>query len=194
LKQLHLSLHNLLAVIVVAGNLFITVESLSGQTAEETADSVGSSETKTEHSGVQRERLPKSPTLAVSLSAILPGAGQIYNGSYWKTPVILGIGGYFFYAIVKLDDNYKDYRQRFRDSITSENPLGNNQYRRIRDFYRDQRDRFAWYLGFVYLLNLIDAYVDASLSGFDVSEDLSLRLAPMIDSTGAAGLQLRIRF
>jgi TM2 domain-containing membrane protein YozV len=194
LKQLHLSLHNLPAAIVVAGILLITVESLSGQTADEAADSVGFSEMIAENSGLQKERLPKSPTLAVSLSAIIPGAGQIYNGSYWKTPVILGIGGYFLYAIVVLDDNYKDYRQRFRDSITSENPLGNNQYRRIRDFYRDQRDRFAWYLGFVYLLNLIDAYVDASLSGFDVSEDLSLRLIPMIDITGAAGLQLRVRF
>jgi TM2 domain-containing membrane protein YozV len=146
------------------------------------------------HTGIAEHRLPRSPAVAISLSAILPGAGQIYNGSYWKTPVILGIGGYFVYAIVVLDDLYKDYRQRFRDSITDENSLGTDQYRIIRNFYRDQRDRFAWYLGFLYLFNLIDAYVDASLSGFDVGEDLSVRLMPGINDNGTAGFQLYIRF
>jgi TM2 domain-containing membrane protein YozV len=136
----------------------------------------------------------RSPTVALTLSAILPGAGQIYNGSYWKTPIILGFGGYFVYAIVVLHDYYIDYRQRFRDSITEENPTGSNQLRRIRDFYRDQRDRFAWYSGFLYLINLLDAYVEATLSGFDVGEDLSVRLTPYMDHNGSTGLQLHIRF
>ncbi len=136
----------------------------------------------------------KSPALALTLSAVLPGAGQIYNGSYWKTPVIFGFAGYFTYAIVVLNDLYSDYRQRFRDSISEELPGGNRDLRFIRDFYRDQRDRFAWYLGFLYLINLLDAYVEASLSGFDVGEDLTLQVSPYIEANGNAGLQFRLRF
>ena len=136
----------------------------------------------------------KSPMLALTLSAIMPGAGQIYNGSYWKTPVILGVAGYFTYAIVVLQDFYSDYRQRFRDSITPENPRGNDRLRFIRDAYRDQRDRFAWYMGFLYLINLLDAYVEATLTGFDVGEDLTLRMAPYVDFNGSTGVSFQIRF
>ncbi len=139
-------------------------------------------------------RTPKSPAVAISLSAVLPGAGQIYNGSYWKVPLIWGIGGFFIYAIVTFDDLYKDYRQRFRESITGENPLGNQQFLINRNFYRDQRDRFAWYMGFLYLLNLLDAYVDASLSAFDVGDDLSLRILPEVKPDGHASVRFQIRF
>jgi hypothetical protein len=136
----------------------------------------------------------KSPVLALTLSAVLPGAGQIYNGSYWKTPIILGFAGYFTYAIIVLQDFYSDYRQRFRDSITDQNQTGDSQLRFIRDFYRDQRDRFAWYMGFLYLINLLDAYVEATLSGFDVGEDLTLRMIPYVDLNGSTGIQFRISF
>lgn len=136
----------------------------------------------------------KSPVLAMTLSAVLPGAGQIYNGSYWKTPIILGVAGYFTYAIMVLQDFYSDYRQRFRDSVTDDLPTGNRDLRFIRDFYRDQRDRFAWYLGFLYLINLLDAYVEATLSGFDVGEDLTLGVSPYVGVNGNTGLRFRLRF
>ncbi len=136
----------------------------------------------------------KSPTVAMVLSGILPGAGQIYNGSYWKTPIILGFAGYFTYAIVVLHDLYTDYRQRFRDSITDETPMGNDRLQFIRDFYRNQRDRFGWYMGILYVINLLDAYVEATLSGFDVGEDLTLDVSPYFDTRGGAGMQFRLRF
>lgn len=136
----------------------------------------------------------KSPSLALTLSALLPGAGQIYNGSYWKTPVILGFAGYFTYAIITLHDLYVDYRQRYRDSITENNPTGNTDIRFIRDFYRDQRDRFGWYMGFLYLINLLDAYVEATLSGFDVGENLTMRVLPFVEMNGISGFQFRINF
>jgi len=141
-----------------------------------------------------RESDLKSPAVAMTLSALLPGAGQIYNGSYWKTPLILGFAGYFTYAIFLLHDYYSDYRQRFRESITDENPMGNDRLLFIRDFYRNQRDRFAWYLGILYVINLLDAYVEATLSGFDVGEDLTLNIAPFLDIRGGAGMQFQIRF
>lgn len=136
----------------------------------------------------------RSPAVALALSAVLPGAGQIYNGSYWKVPIILGFAGYFTYAIVLLNDYYLDYRQRFRDSITDENPMGNRQLRLIRDWYRDQRDRFGWYMGFLYIINLLDAYVEATLTGFDVGEDLTLRFFPYAGFNGSRGLQFQIEF
>jgi TM2 domain-containing membrane protein YozV len=136
----------------------------------------------------------KSPALALTLSALLPGAGQIYNGSYWKTPVIIGFAGYFTYAIIVLHDYYLDYRQRYRESITDANSTGDPDLRFIRDFYRDQRDRFGWYMGFLYLINLLDAYVEATLSSFDVGESLSMRILPFVELHGGGGVQLRIHF
>jgi hypothetical protein len=136
----------------------------------------------------------KSPTVAVALSAVLPGAGQIYNGSYWKTPIILSFAAYFTYAVVILQDAYTDYRQRYRNSITDENPRGNDRLRQIRDIFRDRRDGFIWNLGYVYLISMVDAYVEAVLSGFDVGEDLTLRIDPFIDGRGGAGMRFRLEF
>jgi hypothetical protein len=115
----------------------------------------------------------KSPWLAVGLSAALPGLGQIYNRSYWKVPLIWGLGGYWVYEWVHLNNNYRDFRDQYAGSISPSLPGGNNQFLQLRDFYRDERDRFAWYLGALYLLNLIDAYVGANLFDFDVGPDLT---------------------
>jgi hypothetical protein len=115
----------------------------------------------------------KSPWVAVGLSAGLPGLGQIYNRSYWKPPLIWGLGGYWIYEWIHLNDNYKDFRSRYSNSITPGNPTGDPLLLKIRDFYRDERDKFAWYLGALYLLNLVDAYVGASLYDFDVSPELT---------------------
>ena len=111
--------------------------------------------------------------LAVGLSAILPGAGQIYTKNYWKVPVILGLGGYWVYEWIKLNNNYKDFRDRYSASIQAIPPDGDGQLRSIRDFYHDERDKFAWYLGGLYFLNLVDAYVGAHLYDFEVTPDLA---------------------
>lgn len=108
----------------------------------------------------------KSPWNAVLKSALLPGLGQIYNQSYWKVPVIWGFIGWFGYNVWLNDKQYKDYRNLYQLSI--EQGQENFIYKRIREFYRDQRDLFAIYLGLTYFLNLVDAYVDAHLFNFDV--------------------------
>src|SRR6266850_5090288 len=115
----------------------------------------------------------KSPWIAVGLSAGVPGLGQIYNHTYWKLPLIWGLGGYWIYEWVHLNDNYKDFRSQYSNSITPANKAGDPLLLTLRDFYRDERDKFAWYLGALYLLNLVDAYVGASLYDFDVSPDLT---------------------
>ncbi len=134
-------------------------------------------------------RESKSPWLAVGLSAAAPGAGQIYNKNYWHVPVIWGLGGYWVYEWIHLNNNYKDYRDQFANSVTPTTPSGNGQYLLLRDFYRDERDKFAWYLGALYFLNLVDAYVGASLYDFDVSPDLGAdgRVYPRVRGTLRVG-------
>jgi len=124
----------------------------------------------------------KSPLVAVGLSAGVPGLGQIYNQTYWKVPLIWGLGGYWIYEWIHLNDNYKDFRGQYTNSITTATPDGDHLLLTLRDFYRDERDKFAWYLGALYLLNLVDAYVGASLYDFDVSPELTAngRIVPRV--------------
>lgn len=108
--------------------------------------------------------MQKSPWGAVARSAIIPGLGQFYNESYWKIPVIWGVGALFISGWVYNNNLYKDYKDLFIET-------GNNTYLSYRDFYRDQRDNFTIYLVLLYILNLVDAYVDAHLYDFTVEED-----------------------
>lgn len=109
-------------------------------------------------------QMSKSPWGAVVRSAIIPGWGQFYNESYWKIPVIWGTAGWLIYNWVDNNKLYNDYKSLYSNSE-------NEYYRRLRNFYRDQRDKFTIYIGLLYLLNLIDAYVDAHLFDFNVGEE-----------------------
>jgi hypothetical protein len=136
----------------------------------------------------------KSAGTALMLSAILPGAGQFYNESYWKVPVVLGFGGYFVVQWLRNNSLYKDYRSQYSASI-SQVTGGDPYLLSLREFYKDQRDSFTWYFLILYFVNLADAYVDASLFGFDVSGDLSAVHPPiMTPGPPAVGLTLRYRF
>jgi hypothetical protein len=106
----------------------------------------------------------KSPWGAVARSAVIPGWGQFYNESYWKIPVIWGTAAWFVYNWVDNNNLYNDYKSLYQSSESE-------YYRRLRNFYRDQRDKFTIYLGLLYLLNLVDAYVDAHLFDFNVNEN-----------------------
>lgn len=119
-------------------------------------------------------KMTKSPTKALIYSAIIPGLGQMYNKSYWKIPIIWAVGGYFMYEIIKNNNSYIDYRNLYENSQTSANPNGDQRYKVLREFYRDQRDQFYLYAGLVYLINLFDAYVDAHLFDFDVSDNIQI--------------------
>lgn len=120
---------------------------------------------------VKKFRMRKSPTTAVLLSAVIPGAGQFYNESYWKIPIIGGLVGYFGYEYFRNNNLYKDYRDDYAASQTELNPNGDLNLKTLREFYRDQRDDFVWYFLIVYVINMVDAYVDAHLFDFDVSDD-----------------------
>jgi Family of unknown function (DUF5683) len=149
---------SLLALSRQLGIQAITVDS-SGQPAPQVADTLADNPRQ------------KSPLLAVLFSAV-PGGGQIYNGSYWKVPIIWGVQAYFVSQWITNNKNYKLYQSKYSASITSTNTAGDATIKNIRNTFLDQRDSYAWYIAGTYLLSMLDAYVDAELSGFDVSPDL----------------------
>ena len=108
--------------------------------------------------------MTKSPWGAVLRSAVIPGWGQFYNESYLKIPVIWGLGIWFGYEWQQNNDLYVIYRNRYKNSEDERDLIERN-------FYRDQRDLFTIYMVLVYFANLVDAYVDANLFDFDVSEN-----------------------
>jgi len=115
--------------------------------------------------------MQKSPWGAVLRSAILPGLGQFYNESYWKIPVVLGVIGYFTYVWNDQNNLYKKYRDLYTASLEGSVTGNPNDYLRVREFYKDQRNDFAIYIGLTYFLQLVDAYVDAQLFDFNVEEN-----------------------
>lgn len=116
--------------------------------------------------------MSKSPLTAMIWSAVLPGAGQIYNESYIKAPLIWGAMGLLIYGWFYNNDKYIENRDLFSQTQT-------DIYRQYRIFYRDQRDLFTIYLCLVYLLNIVDAYVDAHLFDFTVEENFLIK-TPMV--------------
>lgn len=114
--------------------------------------------------------MTKSPWGAVLRSALLPGWGQFYNESYWKIPIVWGILGYFVSVWIEQNDLYQTNKDKYILSDYKDNTALAN-----RDFYRNQRDQFAVYIGLAYFLTLVDSYVDAHLFDFDVSVDLYTR-------------------
>ncbi len=114
--------------------------------------------------------MQRSPTLAIVLSAVLPGAGQIYTGGWYKAPFIMaGIAGCFVGAYIQNGRYHTDI-----DSVNNQLARGDqfnaNRYANQREFYRDDRDKFYIYAALVYLANLLDAYISAHLFDFDVSD------------------------
>ena len=164
------------------------------------------------------------PVKAVWYSALCPGLGQIYNRSYWKLPIL--VGGYLglIYATNWNARYYSDYSTAYRDAMDNDpntnsfiNFLAYNRrndpewiaanmawlqsaMKRKKDYYRKYRDMSIFAMIAVYLLSIVDAYVDAELSSFDISRDLGLRIEPAIFDFGgrkrnaSVGVQCNLNF
>ena len=137
---------------------------------------------------------------AMWLALLLPGAGQIYNRKYWKLPIIYGGFVGCAYAMSWNNQMYHDYSQAYLDIMDDDpNTQSYNQFlhlgaqidasnierykeifRKRKDRYRRWRDMSMFVMIGVYAFSVIDAYVDASLSEFDISDDLSLRVEPTV--------------
>jgi len=132
----------------------------------------------------------KSGSLAMLFSALLPGAGQVYAHRYYTIPFIWGLGAFFTSVAIKANNQYMDYRGKFSGAVRLDTTIAltgklndtETYLQSARDFYHDQRDEYILYLGLTYILNIIDAYVGATLYDFDVSDELG----------GSAKIQFRI--
>jgi hypothetical protein len=131
--------------------------------------------------------MQKSPWGAVLRSAIIPGWGQIYNQSYFKAPIIWGLSAWLTYLWFWNNRNYKEaannyffYNQQYQNSGNPNDQSLAASYFSNKNFYQDQRDLVAIYMGLTYLLNLVDAYVDAELFDFSIQEN-SVSHSPMLN-------------
>lgn len=178
-------------------------------------------------STVQGTKLPKprfipDPKRALWLSLVLPGAGQIYNRKYWKLPIVYGGFLGCAYALMWNQMMYRDYSQAYLDimdddpttdsymdmlppryDITGREEQFQTIFKRKKDRYRRWRDLSAFCFVGVYLVSVIDAYVDAQLSVFDISTDLSMSVEPAVigapntlgqQTKAAYGLGCSLRF
>lgn len=139
------------------------------------------------------------PQRALWLAAICPGLGQIYNRKYWKLPIFYGGFIGCTYALMWNNQMYRDYSQAYLDimdddpntksyvdmlpphfDITGKEERFKRLFKNRKDRYRRWRDMSAFAFVGVYALSIIDAYVDAQLSVFDISPDLSIGVEPSI--------------
>lgn len=158
---------------------------------------------------------------AVWLAAVVPGLGQIYNRQYWKVPIIYGGTLGLVYGITWNDRMYVDYRKGYVDLMDKDPntnyfehllPSGvvldnsnSSYYTKIiktkLDNYRRNRDLCIVGTAVLYLLSIIDAYVDAQMFDYDISPDLSLEVAPTLiapsssyEQDTSVGLSCKLKF
>lgn len=146
-----------------------------------------------------------SPKKATIYSAVLPGLGQAYNQKFWKIPIVYAaIGGCVTAAII----NNRDYNSS-RDELLHRQCSGvrsNSDYLNFEDsqllelsnYSRKWRDNMLIFTGIAYMLNIVDANVDAHLFNFNVDDKLSMNIMPYTYSTSirkpVAGLSLTFSF
>jgi hypothetical protein len=165
------------AVLVIAASLTANAQKQSPDSAAGTGQALRSPLPVAVDTSAGVPLAKKNPGTATLLSAMLPGAGQMYNTSYWKVPIILGLGIYFVSYYLDSQRRVEDYRQQYAASLLV-TPGGDPTLLALRDFYIGERDTFVWYFFILYFLNIVDAYVDASLYGFDVSPTLNVQGLP----------------
>ena len=147
------------------------------------------------------------PKRALWLALVIPGGGQIYNRKYWKLPLVYGGFMGCIYAMSWNNSMYMDYSQAYLDLMDDDpNTQSYNQFlhlgkqitpadvdrykdifKKRKDKYRRWRDLSFFCLIGVYALSVIDAYVDAELSVFDISRDLSLKVEPTVINNHSSG-------
>jgi len=154
----------------------------------------------------QEDLINKEPSTAALYSAVLPGLGQIYNEKYWKLPLVYGAIGGGVYAIMWNQKNYNIFLEAYRIRLSG----GKDDYIMVlpeekqliswMDYYRNQRDLSIFITIGLYAFNILDAYVDAHLINFNISDDLALKIepdampSPVLGSYYAYGVKLKFNF
>lgn len=171
----------------------------------------------------KKEAFVPNPIRSMWLAMVFPGAGQVYNHKYWKLPIIYGGFLGCVYAFSWNSQMLKDYTQAYLDIMDNDPntksyekmlPLGyditgkeqrfKDVFKNKKNYFRKYRDMSIFAFAGVYLISIIDAYVDAELSSFDISRDLTLQWEPTIMNNDnklqrkygyrALGLQCNLNF
>lgn len=130
--------------------------------------------------------LQKNDPTNAMLLGIIPGGGQIYNGSYWKAALLFGGGIALTANVVYNNRQFNQAQELISNNKYSGNTLENLKLER--EFYRDTRDRMGFFILILYLVSTVDAYVGAKLNQFDVGDDISFYAAQ-----NSLGMQVGIR-
>lgn len=153
-------------------------------------------------------RKPHSPTRAAIFSAVLPGLGQAYNRKYWKIPIVYAGFGLITYFVIRNSGEYKKYKEAYAyvargDSVPIDNDYvtryDEEQLLDAKNYYRRNMELSYILGGLWYIMNIIDASVDAHFFDYDISEDLSVRLDPVMhvrrtDQKPVSGIRLTLNF
>lgn len=144
-----------------------------------------------------------SPRKALMYSAVVPGLGQAYNKKYWKVPFVYGV----FFGFGYLINFYQGEYNRYKDELflvindptqTAPSGLRENQLRDVIDRAKRERDFYVILGGLWYVLQIVDAHVDAHLKEFEVNPQLKLTLEPMMEQSPmigrSQGVSLLIKF
>src|SRR5690606_20047896 len=168
---------------------------------EAQADSIRAQADTAQPVSIVKKRIPFQPLpkKAGLYSAILPGAGQVYNRQYWKVPIVyagLGAAGYFFFDNLK---QYQRYRRAYILRLYTPPVVEEEQY--TVDDLRSLQNGFRQYLDITVLLaavgyaaQILDAVAAAHLKNFDMSPDISLRMQPVVYPQGGLGVGLVMNF
>ena len=149
-----------------------------------------------------------SPTKAAIFSAVLPGLGQGYNKKYWKIPIVYAGFGLITYFIINSSGEYKKYKEAYNYVASGDSGYIDNDYvgkydeQQLLDgknYYRRNMELSYIIGGLWYILNIIDASVDAHFLDYDISDDLTIRFDPVMlvrrqDFGTITGLKLTLNF
>jgi hypothetical protein len=195
--------------------IFLFSKSISAQNEKEKAK-----KDTTEKAPVDSSIIKHSPRKATIFSAVIPGLGQVYNKKYWKVPIIYGGFATLAYFIVTNNNYYVTNKNDYRvinDSTSTNSLLYQSTVNRLtlqypgatlpqisaavlsaRDYYRRNRDLCYILSGILYIMNVVDADVDAHLFYFDVSDKLTLNWKPTFyqatNFKNYPGLSLKLNF
>ncbi len=141
-----------------------------------------------------KDTLAHSPKVAAYLSMALPGLGQVYNKKYWKVPIIYAGFGTLTYFIIDNNKNYVKFRDAYiaridtdptNDDVLPEYTTEN--LRVIKNYYWNNRDLNIILCVVLYALNIVDAVVDAHFYTYDISDDLSFNISPIVEPSMGFG-------
>ncbi|MBM3177797.1 MAG: hypothetical protein FJZ78_07295 [Bacteroidetes bacterium] len=134
------------------------------------------------------------PRKALFFAAVLPGMGQVYNNKYWKLPIVYGGFAAGIYVMDFYQKEYAAYRTELLENLSGNtfpstpSNLSEATLRRVVDFYRRKRDFTIVLMGLGYLLQIVDAHVDAHLKEFKYNPNLKrIGLAPELNSDQLTG-------